>query len=363
MSKRPMRSRVPWTLLNGTILVLAGLGLRIGWLYWFESDVSTGYWRYEGPAGFIPWTALLIVAAGVAMICLAVRSYLEERYWKTILLAQPGPAKAQLVMEHGSGSAEVNASSKPAKLPFIERVPWLGLGFFVLGTSAFWGVRGWLLRHSFADDAWDQDFALLLLGSLMMFAAAGISLMAIFVLARIRSQSEQPFIFRLAGSAGQFFQWGRRQPLRKSFSGLPTFGWTAAAVFAILVALMMMLELGFRRHSIGLNVHLLKPGAVPAVRDYGKPPVVLHLALPDGPGRTPQAYLNSQAVAWESLAGVVSESLKARPDRIVYIEADEELQYRDVVSAVDAVRSAQAEVVLLTPEKRGVIQRQRRAPR
>ncbi len=42
------------------------------------------------------------------------------------------------------------------------------------------------------------------------------------------------------------------------------------------------------------------------------------------------------------------DQLKLRPDRVVYVEADEHISWADVINAVDIIRGTNANVVLLT---------------
>ncbi len=76
-------------------------------------------------------------------------------------------------------------------------------------------------------------------------------------------------------------------------------------------------------------------------------PIVIRLELirADAP---PKVYLQSKLVAWSSLDGALKDELKFRPERVVYVAADPDLSWTDVVNAIDIIRGTQAEAVLLT---------------
>jgi biopolymer transport protein ExbD len=106
--------------------------------------------------------------------------------------------------------------------------------------------------------------------------------------------------------------------------------------------------------TVGLNVHLLKAGAVPVSRDFGTEPVVLRLKASSREYTEPPGlYLRSKHVSWSGLEGALQDDLKSRSDRVVYLEGDPEMAYNYAVKAIDIIRRAQGEVVMLTPDRRG----------
>ena len=89
-------------------------------------------------------------------------------------------------------------------------------------------------------------------------------------------------------------------------------------------------------------------------RDFGKEPVVLQLRYNeelDSQIVPPSLFLRSKRVSWSDLGSALQEELKARPDRVVYFEADPEVAYNDAVKAIDIIRGAHVDVVMLIPDK------------
>jgi hypothetical protein len=67
-----------------------------------------------------------------------------------------------------------------------------------------------------------------------------------------------------------------------------------------------------------------------------------------GSRKQPMLYVNSKPVKWDELGDALTNELKLRPDWVVYVEADEEVRWSDVVAAMDIIRSRHARIVLLT---------------
>ena len=95
--------------------------------------------------------------------------------------------------------------------------------------------------------------------------------------------------------------------------------------------------------SIGIEVHLVR--SVPNL--LLTEPLVVRIGS-TSPGQQPKLDLDSQPVSWERLGTTLRNSLKFRPNRVVYIEADPEVEWQCVADAIDISRSVDAQVVLLT---------------
>jgi biopolymer transport protein ExbD len=65
-------------------------------------------------------------------------------------------------------------------------------------------------------------------------------------------------------------------------------------------------------------------------------------------GSPPNLHLNSRLIAPEQLDSALRESLKIRPDWVVYVGADPDVDWQYVADIVDIIQSAHAKVVLLT---------------
>ncbi len=134
-------------------------------------------------------------------------------------------------------------------------------------------------------------------------------------------------------------------PRRSRFAAVPPFRLAYTIVLSSLLLpsfLIFVYSWGWGRRSIGIQVSVLRQGSNV---DYSTPPMLVRI---DGDSRPPRLYLNSTPVAWGQLANSLRDQLKLRPDRVVYVEADEHISWADVINAVDIIRGTNANVVLLT---------------
>ncbi len=76
-------------------------------------------------------------------------------------------------------------------------------------------------------------------------------------------------------------------------------------------------------------------------------PVVVRIGF-SGRGVQPNLHLNSKLVSWENLDNALKESLELRPDWVVYVDADPEVDWQCVTDVMDIIRNAHAQVVLVT---------------
>jgi biopolymer transport protein ExbD len=135
--------------------------------------------------------------------------------------------------------------------------------------------------------------------------------------------------------------------LKKTFSGLPSFGLVAALTyFVVLVPLWVMESLRFS--PVGLKVRVLKPAVLSMKIKSLTEPVVVRLKS----GAPRKLYLNSRLVSLSTLDVELKKELKLRPDWVVYFDADPDLPWEQAAEVIDLIRGAGAEVVLLTPGSR-----------
>jgi len=152
-------------------------------------------------------------------------------------------------------------------------------------------------------------------------------------------------------TAGQDFQYAQRLPLRRPIVGIPQFGLIGGIVFAILAILMMMLTGAFERVPVGLWVHALKPGAIPAKPDAWTVPEIV-MVTDAGPGQEPGLSMNSKVVAWDDLASALKHELSGRREWTVYVEGDDCVAWANVVNVIDIAHSDGAKVFLV-PQPNG----------
>jgi biopolymer transport protein ExbD len=93
---------------------------------------------------------------------------------------------------------------------------------------------------------------------------------------------------------------------------------------------------------MGIPVSVLRLGSNV---DHSTMPMLVQI---DGDSLPTRLYLNSTRVAWGQLASALRDQLKLRPERVVYVEADEHISWADVMNAMDIVWGTHANVVLLT---------------
>ena len=150
----------------------------------------------------------------------------------------------------------------------------------------------------------------------------------------------------------QYYPRRRTLPLRPRLSRLPSFGLVYSVVLAgtlIPTFLIFLYAWDYDRRSVGIEVHLLKPGPLKAAADFWASPLVVRVENA-GTGSSPRLYLNSKAIGWEALGPALKGELKSRPDWVVYVEADRDANWGDAVNAMDIIRGVGASVVLLTTE-------------
>lgn len=131
--------------------------------------------------------------------------------------------------------------------------------------------------------------------------------------------------------------------LKSRFSSLPSFGLFCASTLVFVVISMGLLLILQFPPSRGIEVHLARVVPNSPLAD----PLVVRIEFA-GLGLQPNLQLNSQPVTREGLGTVLKDSLKLRPDWVVYIKADPEVDWQHVVDAIDTGRNAHAKVVLLT---------------
>lgn len=218
-------------------------------------------------------------------------------------------------------------------MPFVARIgialsatAWTGIGFILFGTAGYYGP--------------------FILWLSVLCVAAGVSLLVLFALNRFNWRSTQVLSFAPSQSARQYFRWAQQLPLKGRFSGIASFGLVAAILYFLVAIPFMILQ---PPTSIGLTVHLLKPGALMMNGDFGTDPIVVRIAVRRS-SVIPDLYVQSKLVSSSTLAEALKDELKLRPTKIVYVLGDPELTWADVVRAIDIIRGVPAEVVLLTAD-------------
>jgi biopolymer transport protein ExbD len=157
----------------------------------------------------------------------------------------------------------------------------------------------------------------------------------------------------MVGNVGYAYYPSRRKlPLKLRLSRLPPFGLVYAVILAaalIPTFLIFLYAWGYDRRSVGIEVHLANLGPLKAAADSWTKPLVVRIENASA-GSPPRLYLNSKAIAWEALGPALKGELKSRPDWVIYVEADRDVNWGDAVNAMGIIRGVGANVVLLTTE-------------
>ncbi|MGO9095826.1 MAG: ExbD/TolR family protein [Bryobacteraceae bacterium] len=131
-----------------------------------------------------------------------------------------------------------------------------------------------------------------------------------------------------------------------AFSRLSWYSLLIVIAFELLVIPMWFIHGVTNPTPMGLVIHLVGTG-IPTQSTPFMEPLVVHVEFGGRTGR-PLLYLNSQPVAWEDLGAVVQKELNRRPPHWpVYVEGDPDLMWGSVGHAIDIIRGANGEVVLL----------------
>ena len=128
-------------------------------------------------------------------------------------------------------------------------------------------------------------------------------------------------------------------------STLPTIGYVYALTCLILFLVNAPFYLADWRQNYGLRARTLLPGIIQPNTDQ-ETGLLVYVDQHGG------MYLNSKPIAAEQLQHALEVELSRRPDWSVYVEGDLNVEYQAVIRAMDLVRSAHGEVIMLTPKMR-----------
>jgi len=148
----------------------------------------------------------------------------------------------------------------------------------------------------------------------------------------------------------------RRAAQRKAgtrFSALPPFGLFCSLLFPGLVLFM-----GWANRvgahpidPIGFIVHSIKD--ISQVQPFpGIPSLIVRVDPDFRHADHPHYFIHSEEIPLSRLHDALEEKLRYRPDKVIFIQADPDVEYQSVISAVDAAKGAGATVVLATSAER-----------
>ena len=227
------------------------------------------------------------------------------------------------------------------RIPASARI---GIVAIVFGISALAASNYWLANLDWWYESEDFD--------LLVFSLAMIAIGLVLVI-----RSGTAFITQQkAGSCLPRFvphRWSPRARLERRprphrafasllsvrpSSNLPTAGLLYALTFFLIFVSIWVLSLD-HGHSGGLTVNLISAGQDRRILASER----LALRI-DSQGHW---YLNSKGVSPADLPGLLDAERARRPEVIVFLDADPDLSYGDVVKAIDTIRGANGQIILL----------------
>lgn len=161
--------------------------------------------------------------------------------------------------------------------------------------------------------------------------------LAVFALSFIRSKRAR---FEVSNTADPGTSRPLRWPLRPRFTSLPSRGLISFSLAVPLIIVMWVVQ--FRIPQRGFWV-----SAMPVSRNVKPESLAGKLVLRIDIKK--RLYLNSERIPAEELTQVLTYGLARHTDRVVYVDGDRDLEYRDVVAVMDEIRGLHAKVILLTP--------------
>jgi len=143
-------------------------------------------------------------------------------------------------------------------------------------------------------------------------------------------------------------KWQRRT--RARFSSLPPFGLMWSLLFPGLIFVIAWAN-RVDTHPIGFTVHSIKD--ISQVQPFpGFPSLIVRVGLDLRHARHPHYFINAEEISLSRLRDLLKDKLRYRPDKVAFIQADPDVEYQWVISAVDTAKSTGSAVVLVTSAER-----------
>jgi hypothetical protein len=184
--------------------------------------------------------------------------------------------------------------------------------------------------------------------------ASGASLMVLAFFARIRKEPNVGSELTQYSSVGQSFLWAQTFPLRKPFSGLPSFGLLGAIVCILVWLAMSMADAMWydSHHSRGFYVHVAQTSRTDNNSTTQPGPLLVRIEA-SAPGKEPRLYRNGGPLPWTELQTSIQRGIGRSGDCQVQVTADDDTAWYNSLRVIDDARGLGCKVVLLTsnPEK------------
>lgn len=221
---------------------------------------------------------------------------------------------------------------------FASTAPALGvLGTYIAIWASFyrWGDVNDPIRHS------AEQFGISLMTTALGLAAGVIAqVVRYYVRSRI-GQLVLKSTYDLATPVSSQQRRAKRFPLQVRLSQLPTFPIMAAPSLVLILAGFMPSDV-----SKGFLVHLARPTVLAAENSQAVPPIEIAIAQ-DPNGERGIVYLNRKPIPTGTLQEML-RSGQAISNPTVHLQAEDNVQWREVVHAIDAAENVSRNVLLLT---------------
>jgi len=188
------------------------------------------------------------------------------------------------------------------------------------------------------------------IGFIVTIAGLGLFAFSIFQIKPRATSSEE---FSISQGTRHGCHLPRKLAPKTLFPLLPPFGLTYGLVLSSLLVptfLIFIYAWGWDRPSVGIRISVAEERLLSARTPSSIPPPVVRLEQL-GSKLPPMLYLNSRMTRWDELGNALTNQLKLCPDWVVYVEADDQVYWSDVIAATAIIRSRHARIVLLTQSK------------
>jgi hypothetical protein len=128
-------------------------------------------------------------------------------------------------------------------------------------------------------------------------------------------------------------------------STAPLLGYVYAVTYMVFCLMYAPFYLATWFYGSGLPARMVRPGVVLTAID-GKSGLLVYV------GSSGNLYFNSKVVTAQELPPMLETELASRADHSVYVEGDSEVDYGSVVQAMNLVRGAGGDVIMVTPKFR-----------
>ena len=179
----------------------------------------------------------------------------------------------------------------------------------------------------------------------LLLATVGASLLVLSSFGSNRRWPQQLSLKISAPRANHMRIQRRDSTLLDPRSTIPLVGYLYAVTWMVAFLLMAPFILATWQASTGLPAHLIRPGVILSSAG-GETGLLVYI------DQSGSLYLNSNPITAQELPKTLGKQLAQRADRSVYVEGDPTGSFGEIVQAVDLVRAAQGEVILMTPRLR-----------